>query len=181
MSQTTYNFNPAIARHGMVAEEREGNIIQSKLCQTAVGVGRLVANGTNGQRGMSTTTADPLSTTPGSVVPFVEAETDPIADTQFVGVPIYDSSRAPYNSSNQYVQYESVPVMRKGVIWILVPDAAVTEYGDVYVYADPDGATTYEIGTFLAGANAGTGIKFTRGRWLTSTSGANGLAVLEIW
>src|SRR6266850_2844897 len=153
MSQTAYNFNPPIARAGLVAEMREGNVIISKLASGTVEVGKLVAPGTHGQVGPSATTADPQSATPGQVKTLVEAETDPIDPSQWIGVSLYDASRPPYTSSNEFSDKDPVMILRKGVVWVTVPDAAVTQFGDVFVWIDPDGSTTYTLGTFLAGAN----------------------------
>src|SRR5579859_5091583 len=96
MSQLSYNLNPAVATAGMVAEYREGNIIISKIASGAVPVGLLCGPGADGEIGMQPNSADPNSVNPGQVVALPDGlATDPMPDSVFVGVPIYDSSRPP--------------------------------------------------------------------------------------
>ena len=183
MSQLTYNFNPAIGRSGLVAESREANVIISKIASGLVPIGILCSPGTDAEVGMFPTTASPQSTTPGQVIQYPGNPTftdDPILDSQFVGVPIYDASRPPMTSSDQYSDQDYVPVMRKGVLWVPVFEA-ITQYGDVYVWNNPGGGDPQK-GTFAAGAHAGKAVKFPRGRWMTSTTASQtSLAILEIW
>lgn len=175
--QLTYNFNPAVAVAGMVAESRESNIVISKIASGAVPVGLLCAPGTDGEIGMQPTSADPNSTNPGQVIALPNGlAADPMVDASFVGIPIYDSSRAPYDTNNAYSDKDPVPVLRKGVIWVY-SETAVTQYNPAYVRIAAGGG--FVNGSWRDGA-AGNFVKFPRGQWLTSRTTA-GLAVLEVW
>ncbi len=179
--QLAYNFNPAVATPGEVAEYREGNIIISKVAKNAVPVGLLCAPGPDAEVGPSQTTADPNSANPGQVIALPSGlVTDPMPDSVWVGIPIYDSSRPPYDPTNSYSDKDPCPVMRKGVIWVQVWES-VTQYGDVYVWTGGTPPAT-GLGTFAGAAGAGK-VKFPRGRWLTSATVTTGskLAVLELW
>lgn len=178
MSQLTYNFNPATGTAGMVAESREANVIISKVAHLLVPVGLLGAPGPDGEIGMQPNSADPNSTNPGQIIALPAGIVpDPIPDSTWIGIPIYDSSRPPYTSLNQYADMEYVPVLRKGVIWV-TSENAVTQYADVYVRVAPNGPNV-TLGVFSSGVGPGK-VLFPRGRWMTTNSGA-GLAILEVW
>jgi hypothetical protein len=180
MSQLTYNWNPPIGRVGMVAEMRESNVIVSKVATAATTVGLLCSPSTIAEIGMLPAATSTAAVSPGSCKPFAEVET--LDDTTFIGVALFDASRPPNGSLDSYAVGESVPVLRKGVVWVNVPDATVTAFTTTpFVWADPDGDTTYPLGTFLAGSNSGKGLAFTRGQYLTSSASGGGLVILEIW
>lgn len=180
MSQTTYNFNPAVATAGMLAEIREANLVISKVASGAVPVGQLCAPGADAEVGPSPTTADPNSANPGQVIAWPSGHTtDPVLGTDIVGVPIYDSSRPPFTTSNQYADKEPCPVLRKGVIWVQVFEAVI-QFGDVYVWTGGSPPST-GLGTFAATAGAGKS-KLSNGRFMTGVASASGgLVILEIW
>lgn len=174
--QTSYNFNPAAAVAGMVADESEGIRVLSKVASGAVPVGLACMPATDPMAIPSLTSATALAANPGQVKAWGTATDDPVLLSNFVGVPIYDSSRPPYDANNAYSDKDPVPVLRKGLIWVPV-EAAVTQYADVYLRTAVNGGLTV-IGGF-AGA-AGTGLsKLPNARWLSTTAGA-GLAVLEL-
>lgn len=177
MSQLNYDLNPPNGRAGSIAEMRESNVVISKLAEGLVQVGLLVAPGTSPEVGMSPTTANPKSTTPGTVRALpVGIVDDPILDSEFLGVSLVDSSRPPYTSLDEYADKDYVPVMRKGVVWVFCETAA-TQYADVFVRVTAGGG--FNRGSFRVGAAANF-VKLARGRWQTSTT-ASGLAILEIW
>lgn len=175
--QLTYNMNPAAAVAGMVADMRLADII-SKVAQGAVPVGLLCAAGTDAQIFPPVTLPSVLSSSPGQVIPFPAAiADDPLLDSEWVGIPIYDSSRAPYDSTNAYSDTDPVGVLRRGPIWVNSETAITTQYADAYVRVTAGGG--FLRGSWRQGASAGF-VKFPRGRWVT-TNAAAGLAILEVW
>lgn len=186
--QTSYNDNPAAALAGMLVEGVEGEII-TKIAEAIMGIGLLAAPGASPMTVPSL--AAPISASGGDAGTCKQLPTgtadDPILDSEFIGVPILDMSRMATDqivvasrgnlSYSAYAQYEAVPLLRKGQIWVYSAEAITTDYGDVYVYGTQQ--TNIPAGMFGFGAGAGK-IKFTRGRWLMKTSGA-GLAKLEVW
>lgn len=185
MGQTSYSINPTPAFPGMVAELREATVIISKLAQGNVPVGLLCAPGTDQEVGPSPSATSINANNPGQCVAFpVGAQSSPLADTAFLGIPIYESSRPPYavdaNGNSISVAGEPVPVLRKGTIWV-DPDVSVVAFTPVYVWVNP-GVGNPPAGTFTNAANGGKAVLFPRGQWLSSSnSGAAGLAILEIW
>lgn len=88
-------------------------------------------------------------------------------------IPYYDSSREPYNSSNQYVDGESVPCFRKGRLW--VPMAATPVAGQqLYVRIVTGGGGFGE----LRGAAATGFVPFKNGRVVEVASST--LAMIEV-
>jgi len=176
--QTTYNVNPAPAVAGMVVDSREGTVIISKLASGAVPVGLAVAPATDpltipSLTGVATSPANPgqVKAWPASVT------TDPVALSTFMGIPIYDSSRPPHDSSNSYSDKDYVPVLRKGVVWVNA-EGAVTQFNDVYIRTATSGGFT-TLGTFADGA--GTGLcKLPNARFLTSVGSGGGLVQVEL-
>lgn len=179
MSQLTYNFNPPVGRAGLIAEMRESNVIISKLAEGLVPVGLLCSPGTDPEIGPPPGSASAESTNPGQCIQYPGSPTftsDPVLGSQFIGIPIYDASRPPYTSSDQYSDQDYVPVMRQGVIWIATPDT-VLQFGDVYVWGNPGGGDP-PAGTFASSAHGGKAYLFPKGRWMTASN--SGLAILEI-
>lgn len=180
MSQLVYNFNPAVGVVGMNAEFRVSDHIISKVASGLVPVGLLCAPGLDQLIGMQPASADPNSANPGQVISFpVSAPASPLVDSLFLGVPLYDSSRAPYDPTNAYQNQDPVPVMRKGTVWV-APDVAVVAFAPVWVWTNP-GVGNPPAGTFTNSANGGRAVLFPRGQFLSSSTAAQGLVVLEIW
>jgi hypothetical protein len=98
----------------------------------------------------------------------------PVYTTRGHGVALYDASRMPYTSSNQYSQYDSVPVMTKGRVYVNV-EAAVSAGDPVYVRAVTSGADV--AGQF--GAKAANFGQLQGAKYVSTTSGA-GLAIVEL-
>jgi hypothetical protein len=179
--QLTYNFNPAIGVVGMIASSRESNIVISAVAQGLVPVGILCSGqGTDDQIGMQPNSADPNSSNPGQVIAFPSGVyASPLPDTAFIGIPIYDSSRPPYDPTNAYQNQDPVPVLRKGEIYVR-PDVVVLAFTPVFVWATP-GIGDPPAGSFTGSANGGKAVLFPRGQYLSASTAAQPLVVLELW
>lgn len=143
--QTTYNLVPAVGVHGMLAASREGTVIRPFLAQGLVPVGYLCAPGTGNFVGPPLTTVIPASTSPGQVKALPAGITDdPILNSQFLGVPIYESTHPPYDGTLGYACYDNqttVPVLTRGPIFVAVESgSAPVEEGNVYVRVAASGA-----------------------------------------
>ena len=160
MSQTTYNLNPSVGTEGMIAQYMEATIIAPRLAQGLVPVGKLVTHGTDALTGPPLTTVSSNSTNPGQVKAMPSGTgSDPLTRLQYLGVPLYDATRAPYDTSLGYACYEdkvTVPVMLRGPIFVSPENvSSVAPGGPVYVRISPSGGNTV-IGKFSA--IAGTGL-----------------------
>lgn len=178
MPQLSYSINPPPFIVGQVSDSREGCVIVSGLAQGLVSIGLLCANGTIGASGPQPTLADPNSTTPRTVIPLPSGTflDDPMLDSSFVGVAIYDASRPPMTALNQYSVGDQVGIILKGPVAV-VSETATTQGADVYVRVTTSGLAL--AGQFRMGAAAGF-VKFSRGRWDFTTTGA-GVSRLVIW
>ena len=177
MSQLTYNLNPAKGTAGMVSEYRTDNQIISKVAEGLVPVGLLADWGTQGEVGPPLNTVSQDSANPGQVKRFpLAVANDPLLDSDWMGIPVYDSSRPPYTALNEYSDKDYVPVLRRGSIWVLTENSSA-EGDDVYVRVAVAGPLTV-IGGFSSGAGPGKAL-FPKGRWRSSTNTA-GLAILEV-
>lgn len=169
MPQLTYNIVPPVAANeGQIASMMEGTIIVPFLAEGVVPVGLLAAPGTRSMSGPPLTTLSQYSTSPGQVKALPAGlVTDPMADTSWVGIPIYDATREPYDTTLGYSSYadkSTVPVLRRGPVWVK-PEGSVSPGVAVYVRTAASGGNTI-LGKF-AGA-AGTGlVAFSKARWLT--------------
>ena len=179
MPQLNYNLNPGAGYPGMVAEGREANVIISKLAHLAVPVGLLCAPGPDDEVGPALNAASAQSTNPGQVIALPTGlVANPMVDSSWTGVPIYDSSRPPYDSTNSYSDHDYVPVLIKGVIWVAVDSGTPVSQGPVYVRTAASGGLT-TLGKFAAAPGTGL-VAFPRGTWMTGLVQGN-LAILQIW
>ena len=177
--QLTYNFNPSVGVEGMIAESREGDVVVSKIAQGVVQVGLLCGPGTDSLTGPSATAASITSADPGQVINFPGSVNSPLLPWEFVGIPIYDASRPPYDATNSYSDKDPVPVLRKGTIWVK-PEAPFTdEKRLVYVRGTVAAPPLNVLGRFAGTAGAGL-VLLPNARWMSGCSDA-GLAILEIW
>lgn len=177
MSQLTYNFNPAAARAGMVVNMEDAEIIESAVAEGLVPVAKLAQRGTRSMSVPSADSATAYAASPGQIKALAAGiSDDPILDSEWLGIPIYDSSRPPYTSLDEYSDKDPVPYLRKGWLWVN-SETAVTDMADVYVRVTASGGDVR--GQFRAGA-ATNFVKFGRGRWRMTTT-ATGLAILEVW
>ena len=121
MPQLTYNLVPPVGREGMLAAYNEGEIIIPRLAQGLVPVGKLCAPGTDSMTGPPLTTVSQNSGNPGQVKALPAGITDnPILGSQWAGVPIYDATREPYDSTLGYSCYADkaqVPVLIRGQLY----------------------------------------------------------------
>jgi hypothetical protein len=192
--QTAYANNPAAAYAGQVVPQ-EGTVIWSKLASGNVPIGMLCSPGTqslSAPGGVATGVATVSSTLPtdgnaGQIIAYPSGHTDdPVLDAFALGVPIRDSALMAGDQVSSltdgtltyaaYLDKQTVPVLRKGVLWVY-SDAATTQFGTVYVYTTHE--TNSPLGLFSYGAGTGKSL-FSRGRWLMTTAGA-GLSLLEVW
>lgn len=147
----SYNTDPVVGFVGMIANLEEAEVISRSLESASVGFGLPVKQGT----------ADKQVAVVGS------------GTTEVVGFTVRDQATAADNSVDKYEQYDDVPLMREGVLWVTVVDAGGVVAGDpVWV--------TLATGT-LSNADVGSsgGLKLPGCRW--ETSAANGaLAKLRV-
>jgi hypothetical protein len=186
--QTTYLNNPVAGIAGMVSRF-EGNVIETKIASGSVPVGMLAVPGTQAMTAPGISTVGPTLGDPGTVAAFPTGASitdNPLLDSEFIGVPIYDASvmqSSQYTSITQgsnvysaWVTQMAVAILRKGHIWVYT-DAAVTQYTDVFIY-------NTNTGNFLAGqfaaASGANRLKLARARWMMTTTAA-GVAEVEIW
>lgn len=171
MSQTTYNLVPPVGCEGMLASDMEGTIILPKIAQSLVPVGKLCAYGTDDLTGPPLTTVSANSTNPGQVKALPAGIVDnPILRTQYIGVPIYDATREPYDSTLGYSCYgdkQTVPVLVRGPMYVTPENvASCVSGGTVYVRVAANGGFTV-LGRFSAIAGTGlvtvTGARFISG------------------
>ena len=178
--QTTYNFNPNVGTVGMIADMSEGTLVRSKLAQSLVPVGLLAYPGTDSEVGPSPTSASTASANPGQVIAWPASVSDsPLLLWEMAGIPIYDSSRPPYDSSNNYSDQDPCPVLVRGAIWVKPEATFSDEKRNVYVRTTASGLLT-TLGGFAG--SSGTGLVLAAGnslKWLSGCN-ANGLAILGI-
>lgn len=140
--QTTYNATHARWIEGLVLN-MEPNVIVSRLAEDAegIGFGKVAVKGTADNQ-------------------VVDSE----ATVPFVGIAVLDTTRP----TGKYEQYDTVAVMKKGVIVVQASEAVAV--GDPVYYTPASGvlSKTPTSNTLIAGA-----------QWDTSTSGA-GLAALRL-
>lgn len=140
--QTTYSATHARWLEGMVLN-MEPNVIVSRVAEDAegIGFGKVAVQGTADNQ-------------------VVDSE----ATVKFVGIAVLDTTRP----TGKYEQYETVAVMKKGVIVVQASEAVAV--GDPVYYTPATGvlSKTSTSNTLIAGA-----------QWDTSTSGA-GLAALRL-
>lgn len=144
--QTTYGQRIAPAYEGLVANSEDHTVV-SKLVETAAGIGfgKVVVQGVNDDQ-----------------VRVSEAA------RAFVGISEASHSPEIAPEADLYPQYANIPVMKKGVIWVLASVAVAP--GQAAYFVPATGVLTNVVGanTLIAG-----------GTWDSSTSGA-GLAKLRL-
>ena len=98
----------------------------------------------------------------------------------FMGVAVYDAAHTPAldtgvsDTSAEYGQGDSVPVMERGPIWVQTEDAC-SEGGAVFVRV-----ATGTPGTFRSDADGGAAVEIPNAKW-GRTSGVGGLNIVELW
>lgn len=184
--QLSYTNNPPAAINGMEARSGYRNLIDSKVAQGTVPIGCLATLGTTSMSVPAPLISTGSSGSSGTIQGLQAVADNPILETEFYGVPIYDAAvmqstmvttvgTAP-NAFTAYLNQMPVPVMRKGWVWVLT-EGAVSQLGNVFVRTGADGI--HQLGQFSGAGGAGLS-QWNRGRWLMTLS-AQGLALLEIW
>ncbi len=172
MPQLTYNIAPPVGVEGMIASYMEGTVIQGFLAEGLVPVGLLCAPGTTAPSGPPLTTVSQQSTNPGQIKALPAGIVDnPMLNSQWLGIPIYDATRQPYDGSLGYSCYDdetTVPTVVKGPVMVVVEGAvAIANRGPVYVRTAVNGPLN-KLGAFAPAAGAGLvllpGCRFITGR-----------------
>lgn len=140
--QTTYDDYLAAGYAGMIANGEEGNRI-SRTCEDAAGIGfgKAVFRGTD-DHGCTATPAAGVGA--------------------FLGITIAHEALAilPGADTDEYPQYENVPILTSGVIWVTVGED-VTDGAQAYVTSGGAIVDTSTSNTILTG-------------WFFDTTAANG-------
>ena len=182
MSQTSYSLVPPVGVEGLLADMQEGVVVIPRMAAGLVPVGKLCAPGTNQLLGPPLASVSPTSTTSGQIKALpVGLTTDPMLTASFVGIPIYDASRAPYDATSGYACYSDkdyCDVLYKGTIYVL-PEAgsAPTDQGDVYVRVAAGGGGSV-LGAFSSAAGAGK-VLLSQAKWISGFMQSN-LAILRL-
>ena len=99
-------------------------------------------------------------------------------DAQILGASVYDAVKMPatVGANESYAQYDDVPILRDGRIYVLA-EGAVTQGDPVYVRLSAAGSEVLgAFGNFVDGFDCA---RLRGARWASTTTGA-GIAVLEI-
>lgn len=147
--QTTYGRTIAPAYEGMIADSRDHTIVSHNV-ETAAGIGfgKVVCQGAADR---------------GAVV---------AAATKFLGL-----SEAAHHTVggtlsggtvDKWAQYETIPVMTEGAMWVLASEAVA-----------PGDPVYYTAATGVLSKTAAGNVLIPNARWNTSTAGA-GLAIVEL-
>jgi len=181
--QTSYLFNTVPAVEGADAQDREAQVIISKLAEGLVPIGKLCAPGTHSMVGPSTTGTTAQSTTPGQVIALPGGlVADPMADWVWTGIPLYETSRQAYDATLGFASasnLDPISVLIKGVIWVR-PEGGVLASESLPVYIRIAAGGGFVRGVF-SGAAAANRVLFPRGRWRSAVNASSSLAILEIW
>lgn len=153
--QTTYLASPATAIEGMVADASRQTDIMSRAATVAIPAGRFCVRAADGTCKLPTVTGDVTGAGVG------------------LGVSMYDAVAAP----GGYVQYDMVPIVHKGRVYVVVEEA-VTE-GDPVFVRFAAGAGGSNLGAFRKSADTATASQVPNAVYRSSAS-ASGLAVVEL-
>src|SRR5690606_16951343 len=154
--QTSYSETIGAARAGQIANEEPVVLISRTVADAdGIGFGKVVQEAAHDGSKDDMCTAD--------------LDTADMDAYTFLGITVRERSVRP-ETPNQFAQYESARIMRKGVIWVEVAGA---------VKAGEDVTVTLATGA-LGSTAVGAGIvAIPNARWESSTSGA-GLAKLRL-
>jgi len=180
MSQTSYSINMQTAQQGQLADVAKASDIVSG-CLTASGeVGvfgtLLMRDQTSGDFDVRRPVAGDAS---AGAVPSINAF-GVVVEAQTIPSNVNSPALQPY-----YPNKYTVPALRKGRIWVL-SEEAVTAGTSTVAVRDAVGDSGSVLGAFrvsavAAGANGQADLLDAECfRWLTSTTGANALAQLEV-
>lgn len=154
--QSNYTETMGAARAGMIANTEPVTLISRTIVDAAgVGFGKVV------QEAVADGSKDEQCTG--------DLNTAPMDAFKFLGVTVRERSVRP-ETPDKFAQYETIRIMRRGVIWVDVA-AAVKAGEDVTVTL-----ATGVLGTAAVGAGI---VAIPNARWESSTAGA-GLAKLRL-
>jgi hypothetical protein len=148
-----------VGREGAIADI-SATRIASRACEGAAGIkpGRGVTKGTAvGQAELPNASGD-------------------ITGGVFEGISLWIPGREPGGDDGQYEDEETMPVLRRGVVWVYAEDAVT--YG-AQPYCRYVAGAGEEYGTFRSNADTADAAAVPTAQWRSTTAGA-GLALLEI-
>jgi hypothetical protein len=159
--QTSVSDSITAGREGALAETNEGTKINSRICEETNGIkpGRGVTAGTT--KGTQAELPDALADVTGGV---------------FEGITLWIPGREPGGDDGEFLDEETMPVLRRGVVWVETEDAVT--YGD-QAYCRCVAAGAEEYGAFRSDADGSDAAAVPTSRWLSTTTAA-GPAQLEI-
>lgn len=167
--QLTYNLVPPVGVEGQIASMMEGTIIRGFLAEGLVPVGKLCAPGTHSLVGPPLASVSAQSTTGGQIKALPAGlVADPMVGSAWLGIPIYDATRQPYDATLGYSCYDdetTVPTMVRGPIYVTPEAGAINQQGDVYVRTAVNGGLNV-LGRFAPAAGAGL-VLFPKGRFIS--------------
>lgn len=162
MPQLSYQIDTTIAVEGALADTTTKDTV-SRVSATDLGRGRFVIRDSTAalnDKGVKLPTAD-----------FVGS-----GDQE--GVSMFDPTRVPTDGGLNFAQGTEIPVLRSGRIWV-VPEDAVTTGGPVFARFTSGGGGAV-LGRFRSDADTASAAQVASGRWMSSTTGADELAILAI-
>jgi len=111
--QTSVSDEMGYGREGMIADTRN-RTVETRVVEADLPAGRFVVKGTVDK---------------GAILP---SATGNITNGDLLGVTVFDSSKEYVSATHEYEQYDTVPVLRKGTVWMMAEDAC-TEGDAVFV------------------------------------------------
>ncbi len=161
MVQTAVNDEPAIAFEGMVLTDANyPNTIVSHAASGSIYYGKAVS------------LYDDNEVTLGSQRVKLPAAALDLAATNFKGVAIADTSlESTSNAYGEYFDKDSVPVIKKGRIWVVSADIVDDVTKGVYIrHANGAAAPANTLGSFRATVNADYTLMGDNVRWVAGTT-----------
>jgi hypothetical protein len=157
--QSTTVVNMAAAREGMLIPSIPHTIL-SRVAEANLPAGRVV-------------TRTDATTTRGCVLPDATGE---ITDGDCLGITIFDSNKPYVSATHEYEQYDAVPVLRSGQIWMMAEDAC-TEGNAVFVRFVAGGSE--ELGRVRSDADTADAVALPNAIF-RSSAGAGELIKVEL-
>ena len=159
--QTSVGYNPAVAIEGQVADLNNVDM-RSYAAGVDITNGRFVVMGAaDGRCKLPTATGQ-------------------ITGGTALGIAVYDPMKMPNwpaGTTVPYPQGTTVPVIRKGVVWVKVEEAVAP--GDPVFIRFASGAGGTALGSFRKSADTATAVQYPGAVYL-DTAGANGFARVDL-
>ena len=160
--QLDYTINQAVAREGMIADATYYKDVASlKAAAGPVFIGRVVTRGTDSE---------------DIVHPDAIAEVTNELAVRGVVLHAHNNESKRDELDASWPEGSVVPVMRKGRVWVKALTNATEQSGSVHVVVDG----SEPLGALRGTADSTNTAVLPKARWITSTSGADQLAVLEL-